>query len=80
MQSLYFLFVDKLKQHLRSNPAFVGEYLDDPSVWYLMAWSNQGTMLMAPIQGPPPATAPITPPCRILLAFLGSNESVCAQT
>ena len=34
------------------HPAFEAEYLDDPSVWYLVAWSNQGTMLMAPIQGP----------------------------
>ena len=22
-------------------------------MWYLLAWSNQGTMLMDPIQGPP---------------------------
>ena len=77
MQSLYFLFVDKLKQHLRSNPAFVGEYLDDPSVWYLMAWSNQGTMLMAPIQGPLPATAPIT---RHTLAFPNTPTKLCAQS
>ena len=73
-KSLSFVWINS-----RSNPAFEVEYLDDRSVWYLVAWSNQGTMLMAPIQGPPRYRSYHTPAAYSWLS--SSNESVvCAQS